>query len=58
MTPKRKAPPTAPNAAPITPRLLTIKQAAAYCSSSVWAIRQLGWSKELRSVRLRSKDSH
>jgi hypothetical protein len=25
---------------PITPRLVTIKQAAAYCSCAVWAIRQ------------------
>jgi len=25
----------------ITPRLLTIKQAAAYCACSVWAIRQV-----------------
>ena len=32
---------------PITPRLVTIKQAAAYCSCSVWAIRQVIWSKEL-----------
>ncbi len=31
----------------ITPRLVTIKQAAAYCSCSVWAIRQVIWSKEL-----------
>jgi len=32
---------------PITPRLVTIKQAAAYCSCSVWSIRQAIWSKEL-----------
>ncbi len=32
---------------PITPRLVTIKQAAAYCSCAVWAIRQAIWSKEL-----------
>lgn len=31
----------------ITPRLVTIKQAAAYCACSVWAIRQVIWSKEL-----------
>lgn len=31
----------------ITPRLLTIKQAAVYCACSVWAIRQVIWSKEL-----------
>jgi excisionase family DNA binding protein len=50
MTPKQKAPAAAPT--PITPRLLTVKQAAAYCSCAVWAIRQLCWSKELRSMRL------
>jgi len=32
---------------PITPRLLTIKQTAAYCACAVWAIRQAIWSKEL-----------
>jgi excisionase family DNA binding protein len=37
---------------PITPRLVTIKQAAAYCSCSVWAIRQVIWSKELRACRI------
>lgn len=31
----------------ITPRLVTIKQAPAYCSCSVWAIRQVIWSKEV-----------
>lgn len=38
--------------APITPRLLTIKQAATYCSCTVWAVRQLCWSGELRSIRI------
>lgn len=37
---------------PITPRLVTIKQAAAYCSCSVWAIRQVIWSKELRACKI------
>jgi excisionase family DNA binding protein len=32
---------------PTAPRLLTIKQAAAYCACAVWAIRQAIWSKEL-----------
>jgi hypothetical protein len=36
---------------PITPRLATIKQAAAYCSCSIWAIRQVIWSKELRALQ-------
>lgn len=35
-----------------TPRLPTIKQTAAYCSGAVWAVRQLAWSKELRSLRI------
>jgi excisionase family DNA binding protein len=30
-----------PEPQPITPRLLTIKQAAAYCSCTVWAMREL-----------------
>lgn len=37
---------------PITPRLVTIKQAAAYCSCSIWAIRQVIWSKELRACKI------
>ena len=37
---------------PITPRLVTIKQAAAYCSCSVWAIWQVIWSKELRACKI------
>lgn len=32
---------------PMAPRLVTIKQAAAYCSCAVWAIRQAIWSREL-----------
>ena len=39
----------------IMPRLLTIPQAAAYCSCTVWAVRQLCWSKELRSIRIGNK---
>jgi excisionase family DNA binding protein len=35
------------SASPVTPRLLTVTQAAVYCSSTVWAIRALVWSKEL-----------
>ncbi len=37
---------------PITPRLVTIKQAAAYCSCAVWSIRQAIWSKELRACMI------
>jgi len=32
---------------PITPRLLNIKQAAAYCGAAVWAMRQAIAAKEL-----------
>lgn len=37
---------------PITPRMVTIKQAAAYCSCAVWSIRQAIWSKELRACMI------
>ena len=36
----------------LTPRLLTILQAAHYLSSTVWAIRQLQWSKAVPFIRL------
>ncbi|MFZ0804139.1 MAG: helix-turn-helix domain-containing protein [Terriglobales bacterium] len=36
-----------PTQQPMTPRLITIKHAAEYCSCSVWAIRQAIWSREL-----------
>jgi len=36
----------------LTPRLLTIKAAAAYLSVAVWAIRELIWSKELCAIRI------
>jgi excisionase family DNA binding protein len=32
---------------PVTPRLLTVKQAAVYCACALWAIRQAIWSREL-----------
>jgi excisionase family DNA binding protein len=50
-TPPTRRLPT-PTESPITPRLVTIKQAAAYCSCSVWAIRQVIWSKELRACKI------
>jgi excisionase family DNA binding protein len=37
---------------PITPRMVTIKQAAAYCSCSVWAIRDVIWSRELHACKI------
>lgn len=36
----------------ITPRLLTIKEAAVYLSSAVWAVRQAIWSKELKACKV------
>jgi excisionase family DNA binding protein len=33
----------------LAPRLLTIPQAAAYCSAAIWAIRQAIINKELRA---------
>jgi excisionase family DNA binding protein len=47
--------PTTQQPSPIMPRLLTIPQAAVYCSCTVWAVRQLCWSKELRSIRIGNK---
>jgi excisionase family DNA binding protein len=37
---------------PITPRLLTIPQAAVYCACAVWAIRQAIWSRELAAFTI------
>ncbi len=37
---------------PPSPRLLTIQAAAVYLSATVWAVRQLIWSKELRAIRM------
>jgi len=36
---------------PITPRLLDIRQAAAYLNTSVHCLRQLEWADQLPSVR-------
>jgi len=36
----------------ITPRLLTIPQTARYLSSTVWAIRQLQWSRAVPFIKL------
>jgi excisionase family DNA binding protein len=36
----------------IAPRLLTIKQAAAYCSCSIWAIREVILSNELPAYKI------
>jgi excisionase family DNA binding protein len=34
----------------ITPRLLTIKQAAIYLSATVWSVRQLLWARTVPHV--------
>lgn len=34
----------------ITPRLLNVKQAAAYIGATVWFMRTLVWEKEIPSV--------
>jgi excisionase family DNA binding protein len=36
----------------IEPRLLSVKAAAAYLSTSAWTLRQLGWHKKIPMVRL------
>jgi len=43
-------PPT--KASPVVPRLLTIKDAARYCSCAVWAIRSASWAKELKACKI------
>jgi excisionase family DNA binding protein len=37
------------------PRLLDVKGAAAYLSTTVWCVRSLVWSKKLGSIRLGKK---
>lgn len=36
----------------VTPRYLSIKQAARYCNAAVWAIRRLLWAGHVPHVRL------
>jgi hypothetical protein len=36
----------------VEPRLLSVKAAAAYLSTSAWTVRQLGWHKKIPIVRL------
>jgi excisionase family DNA binding protein len=36
----------------IVPRLLTVQQAAAYLSTSVHAVRQLQWGREIPSLKI------
>jgi excisionase family DNA binding protein len=36
----------------LAPRLLPIKQAAAYLSCTVWAVRSLAWNREVPSLKI------
>ena len=36
----------------VEPRLLSVKAAAQYLSTSAWTVRQLGWHKKIPMVRL------
>jgi excisionase family DNA binding protein len=36
----------------LIPRLLTISEAARYCSCAVWAIRSAIWAKELKACKI------
>ena len=40
---------------PVTPRNLTVKQAAIYLGCATWAVRQAVWSKELRACKIGNK---
>jgi len=40
------------NSVSVTPRLLTIKAAAAYLSATVWAVRTLLWQQEIRHTQI------
>jgi excisionase family DNA binding protein len=50
MTARKKPPNSA-----ITPRLLGVADAAAYCSAHEWFIKTKVWSGELRAVRFGHK---
>jgi excisionase family DNA binding protein len=41
---------TAPQ--PITPRLLTLPQAAAYMNCALWQVRQLVWRKDIPHIKM------
>lgn len=38
--------------APIQPRLISIKAAAAYLSCTIWAVRTLVWNREVASLKI------
>jgi excisionase family DNA binding protein len=39
----------------IRPRLLTVQQAAAYLSTTVWAVRKMAWAKDVPHLRIGSR---
>lgn len=45
-------PPKAPIETPITPRMLTLKQAAAYTNASIWAIRDLIYADTIPHIAI------
>jgi excisionase family DNA binding protein len=48
----KKSPVVALPQPPITPRLLTIREAAVYLSCSFWAVRELIWSRQLPKIKI------
>jgi excisionase family DNA binding protein len=55
----RKAVPVVPAqtpVTPVTPRLLTKKDAAIYLGATFWAVRDLCWAGELRPIRIGKRD--
>jgi excisionase family DNA binding protein len=39
-------------AQPITPRLLTLPQAAAYMNCALWQVRQLVWRRDIPHIKM------
>jgi excisionase family DNA binding protein len=39
----------------ISPRLLSIKSAAAYLSCTIWAVRTLAWNRDVPSLKIGNK---
>lgn len=41
---------------PVTPRLLSLKNAATYLGCAFWAVRELCWARELKPIRIGKRD--
>jgi excisionase family DNA binding protein len=39
----------------LSPRLLSIKAAAAYLSCTIWAVRTLAWNRDVPSLKIGNK---